>query len=162
MAGSGVNEIIAPSFFFCLEKQKSNKKATTNKTYLVTILKTICPLFLDVLFPQEVASMAYKQQKKMLPSFQKSSIECLKVIEFLHLYLNSTTRSFTFTIMGLTRLVIVSRQKIMYYLYYMWPRIHKEGLTDLLCKLNKSLLESSISVGIHRQKSLYSLKNLCI
>ena len=58
MAGSGVNEIIAPSFFFCLEKQKSNKKATTNKTYLVTILKTICPLFFDVLFPQEVASMA--------------------------------------------------------------------------------------------------------
>ena len=35
--------------------------------------------------------------------------------------------------------------------------IEKEGLTEraiLLCKLNKSLLESSISVGIHRQKSL--------
>ena len=38
--------------------------------------------------------------------------------------------------------------------------IEKEGLTEraiLLCKLNKSLLESSISVGIHRQKSLYYL-----
>jgi len=44
-------------------------------------------------------------------------------------------------------------------------RIYKEGLTEsaiLLCKLNKSLLESSTSVGIHRQKSLYSLKNPCI
>ena len=45
------------------------------------------------------------------------------------------------------------------------PRIYKEGWTEraiMLCKLNKSLLESSKSVGIHRQKSLYSLKNLCI
>ena len=36
-----------------------------------------------------------------------------------------------------------------------WARIEKEGLTERaikLCKLNKSLLESSISVGIHRQK----------
>ena len=44
-------------------------------------------------------------------------------------------------------------------------RIHKEGLTEsaiILCKLNKSLLESSKSVVIHRQKSLYSSKNLCI
>ena len=47
----------------------------------------------------------------------------------------------------------------------MKPRIYKEGLTEraiILCKLNKSLLESSKSVGIHRQNSLYSLKNLCI
>ena len=39
------------------------------------------------------------------------------------------------------------------------PRIEKEGLTEraiILCKLNKSLLESSISVDIHRQKSLYN------
>ena len=45
------------------------------------------------------------------------------------------------------------------------PRIYKEGLTErvfILCKLNKSLLESSTSDGIHRQKSLYSLKDLCI
>ena len=44
-------------------------------------------------------------------------------------------------------------------------RIEKEGLTEraiMLCKLNKSLLESSILVGIHRQKSLYYLMNLCI
>ena len=43
-------------------------------------------------------------------------------------------------------------------------RIEKEGLTEraiILCKLNKSLLESSISVGIHRQKSLYYIMNLC-
>ena len=32
----------------------------------------------------------------------------------------------------------------------------------IICKLNKSLLESSESVGIHSQKSLYSLKNICI
>jgi hypothetical protein len=45
------------------------------------------------------------------------------------------------------------------------PRIEKEGLMEraiILCKLNKSLLKSSISVGIHRQKSLYYLMNLCI
>ena len=45
------------------------------------------------------------------------------------------------------------------------PRIEKEGLTEkaiILCKLNKSLLESSLSVGIHWQKSLYYLMNLCI
>ena len=44
-------------------------------------------------------------------------------------------------------------------------RIYKEGLTEraiMLCKLNKSRLVSSTSVGIHRQKILYSLKNLCI
>ena len=44
-------------------------------------------------------------------------------------------------------------------------RIEKEGLTEraiILCKLNKSLLESSISVGIQRQKSLSYLMNLCI
>ena len=44
-------------------------------------------------------------------------------------------------------------------------RIEKDGLTEraiMLCKLNKSLLESSKSVGIHRQNFLYSLKNLCI
>ena len=44
-------------------------------------------------------------------------------------------------------------------------RIEKEGLTEraiILCKLNKRLLESSISVGIHRQKSLYYLMNLFI
>ena len=49
--------------------------------------------------------------------------------------------------------------------WYHVPRIYKEGWTEraiILCKLNKSLLESSISVGIIRQKSLYSLKNLCI
>ena len=49
--------------------------------------------------------------------------------------------------------------------YILGPRINKEGLTErviILCKLNKSLLKSSKSVGIHRQKSLYSLKNLCI
>ena len=43
------------------------------------------------------------------------------------------------------------------------PRIYKEGLTEIpiiLCKPNKSLLESSKSVGIHRLKNLYSLKNL--
>ena len=42
-------------------------------------------------------------------------------------------------------------------------RIYKEGWTErakILCKLDKSLLESSKSVGIDRQKSLYSLKNL--
>ena len=42
------------------------------------------------------------------------------------------------------------------------PRIYKEGKTEraiILCKPNKSLLESSKSVGIHRKKSLYSLKN---
>ena len=41
-------------------------------------------------------------------------------------------------------------------------RIEREGLTEraiILCKLNKSLLESSISAGIHRQKSLYILLN---
>ena len=45
------------------------------------------------------------------------------------------------------------------------PRIEKEGLTEraiILDKLNKSLLESSISVGIYRQKSLYYLMNHCI
>ena len=45
------------------------------------------------------------------------------------------------------------------------PRIENEGLTEraiILCKLNKSLLENSKSLGIHRQKKLYSLKNLCI
>ena len=34
------------------------------------------------------------------------------------------------------------------------PRIEKEGLTEraiILCNLNKSLLENSMSVGIHRQ-----------
>ena len=44
-------------------------------------------------------------------------------------------------------------------------RIEKEGLTEraiILCKPSRSLLESSISVGIHRQKSLYYLMNLCI
>ena len=44
-------------------------------------------------------------------------------------------------------------------------RIEKEGLTEraiILCKLNKSLIESSISVGMHRQKGLYYLMNLCI
>ena len=48
---------------------------------------------------------------------------------------------------------------------YVCSRIEKEGLTEsviMLCKLNKSMLESSISVGIHRQKSLYYLMNLCI
>ena len=38
-------------------------------------------------------------------------------------------------------------------------RIGKEGLTEraiILYKLNKSLLESSTSVGIHKQKSFYS------
>ena len=46
---------------------------------------------------------------------------------------------------------------------YLQPRIYKEGWTEraiILRKLNKSLLESSKSVGIHRQKSLNSLKNL--
>ena len=54
---------------------------------------------------------------------------------------------------------------VILHLTYTYPRIEKEGLTEraiILCKLNKSLLESSKSVGIHRQKSLYSLKNLCI
>ena len=40
-------------------------------------------------------------------------------------------------------------------------RIEKEGLTEraiILCKLNKSLLESSISVGIHRKKEFVFLK----
>ena len=44
-------------------------------------------------------------------------------------------------------------------------RIFKEGWMEraiVLRKLNKSLLESSKSVGIHRQNFLYSLKNLCI
>ena len=39
------------------------------------------------------------------------------------------------------------------------PRVYKEGLTEraiILYKLNKSLLESSTSVGIHKQKSFYS------
>ena len=43
------------------------------------------------------------------------------------------------------------------------PRIYKEGLAEraiILGKLNKNLLESSKSVGIHGQKK--SLKNLCI
>ena len=38
---------------------------------------------------------------------------------------------------------------------YCRARIEEEGLMEraiILCKLNKSLLESSISVGIHRQK----------
>ena len=38
-------------------------------------------------------------------------------------------------------------------------RIYKEGLTErdiILCKLNRSLLESSLSVGIHRQKSVFA------
>ena len=38
-------------------------------------------------------------------------------------------------------------------------RIYKEGLTEraiILCKLNKSLLENSISVGIHRQKCFFT------
>ena len=46
-----------------------------------------------------------------------------------------------------------------------YARIYKEGLTEraiILCKLNKSLLEKSMSVGIHRQKSLYYLMNFCI
>ena len=37
---------------------------------------------------------------------------------------------------------------------YSVSRIYKKGLMDraiILCKLNKSLLESSTSVGIHRQ-----------
>ena len=41
------------------------------------------------------------------------------------------------------------------------PRIYKEGWTEraiILCELNKSLLESSKSVGIHRQKSFYSYR----
>ena len=50
--------------------------------------------------------------------------------------------------------------------YYLeFSRIYKGGWTErafILCKLNKSQLESSKSVGIHRQKSLYFLKNLCI
>ena len=44
-------------------------------------------------------------------------------------------------------------------------RIFKEGWMEraiVLSKLNKSLLESSISVDIHRQKSFYYLMNLCI
>ena len=45
----------------------------------------------------------------------------------------------------------------------LYPRIYEKGWTEraiILCKLHKSLLESSKSVGIHRQKSFYSLKNL--
>ena len=44
-------------------------------------------------------------------------------------------------------------------------RIYKEGWTEraiILLKLYKSLLESSKSVCLHKQKSLYSLKNPCI
>ena len=40
------------------------------------------------------------------------------------------------------------------------PRIKKEGLTEraiILCKLNKSLLESFISVGIRRGKKFVLL-----
>ena len=48
--------------------------------------------------------------------------------------------------------------------YYLeFSRIYKGGWTErafILCKLNKSQLESSKSVVIHRQKSFYSLKNL--
>ena len=47
----------------------------------------------------------------------------------------------------------------------MEARIEKEGLTEraiILCKFNKSLLESSISVGKKKKKSLYYLMNLCI
>ena len=43
------------------------------------------------------------------------------------------------------------------------PRIYKEGWTEraiILCKLNKSLLESSLSAGIHRQKSLFTCRFL--
>ena len=50
-------------------------------------------------------------------------------------------------------------------IFYICARIEKEGLTEraiILCKLNKSPLKISISVGIHRQKSLYYLMNLCI
>ena len=39
---------------------------------------------------------------------------------------------------------------------YLVARIYKEGLTEratILCKLNKSLLESSTSVGIHTLES---------
>ena len=39
--------------------------------------------------------------------------------------------------------------------YWQWARIYKKGQTErgiILFKLNKSLLESSKSVGIHRQK----------
>ena len=52
---------------------------------------------------------------------------------------------------------IISYKVLSEMLIFLWlnPRIEKEGLTEIaiiLCKLNKSLLESSISVGIHRQK----------
>ena len=41
--------------------------------------------------------------------------------------------------------------------------IRQDGRKELLyCKLIKRLLESSKSVGIHRQKRLYFLNNLCI
>ena len=51
---------------------------------------------------------------------------------------------------------------VLFTLTYHVSHMSKSYQAIILCKLNKSLLESSKSVGIHRQKSLYSLKNLCI
>ena len=49
----------------------------------------------------------------------------------------------------------MTKRMAIFIVHWSCSRIEKEGLTEranILCKLNKSLLESSISVGIHRQK----------
>ena len=64
-------------------------------------------------------------------------------------------------------MVILSRVLLAMSFYHAFfseldPRIEKEGSTEraiILYKLNKSLLEISIFVGIHKQKSLYVLLN---
>ena len=49
----------------------------------------------------------------------------------------------------------MTERMAIFIVHWSCSRIEKEGLTEraiMLCKLNKSQLESSISVGIHKQK----------
>ena len=60
------------------------------------------------------------------------------------------------------RLKNKAKSLMMLHLYSSTLRIEKEGLTEraiILCKLNNSLLESSVSVGIHL---VYIGKKVCI